>query len=107
MVLAFTETRVGEPICNNDGWSQMLVLEDKLNFDFGVRLRPAYLISGPWLTIDLTSSICYLDHNLIGNITPEGASGFFTSSHRIGGQNIGKFTAGPVSPNGAGCFNGT
>ena len=107
MVLAFTETQVGEPICDNDGWSQMLVLEDELNFDFGVESRPAYLISGPWLTIDLTSSVCYLDHNLIGNISPGGASGFFYFVAQDRWSEYRKIYRQAGFSNGAGCFNGT
>ena len=97
MVLQFTDEKINEPTCGNDDWSLMRVLEDNLDFDFGVDSRPAYYIHGPWLTIDLTSSVCYLDHNLIGNIDTVGASGFFNVSHKIGGQNIGRFSAAPVS----------
>ena len=97
LVLVFSEDRVDEPTCGNDHWSRMPVVENGLDFDFGVEFRPAYTIHGPWLTIDLTSSVCYLDHMLIGNIAPDGVSGFFNLSHKIGGENIGKFTARPVS----------
>jgi len=97
LVLAFTEDSVDEPTCGNDYWKKIVVLEDSLDFDFGVESRPAYTVNGPWLTIDLTASVCYLDHNLIGDITRGGASGFFTFSHNLGGYNIGRFTARPVS----------
>jgi len=97
MLLVFTEDRIDEPTCGNDSWQKMQVLEDNLDFDFGVDSRPAYSIHGPWLTIDLTSSVCYLDHVLIGNIAAESASGFFNMSHQIGGQNLGSFTAQPIS----------
>jgi hypothetical protein len=97
LTMVFTAERIDEPTCGNEHWKKMLILEDRLNFDFGVETRPAYTVHGPWLTIDLTASICYLDHNLIGDITSDGASGFFTFSHKIGGHNIGKFTARPVS----------
>ena len=97
LLLAFTEDSVNEPTCGNDYWKNMVVLEDNLEFDFGVESRPAYTVNGPWLTIDLTASVCYIDHNLIGDITPDRASGFFTFSHKLGGYNIGRFTARPVS----------
>lgn len=96
LLLVFTQDSVDEPTCGNDHWKNMVVLENSLDFDFGVESRPAYTVNGPWLTIDLTASVCYLDHNLIGDITPDGASGFFTFSHKLGGYNIGRFTARPV-----------
>jgi hypothetical protein len=97
MVMAFTTERVDEPTCGKSDWAKMLILEDNLDIDFGVDPRPAYLIMGPWLRIDLTASVCYLNHNLIGDITPESASGYFTMTHKVGGSYIGKFTARPVS----------
>ena len=96
LVLVFSEDGIDEPTCGKDHWSKMPVLENGLDFDFGVEFRPAYTIHGPWLTIDLTSSVCYLDHILIGNIAPDGVSGFFNLSHKLGGENIGSFTARPV-----------
>jgi hypothetical protein len=97
MVMVFTDEKVDEPTCGKDEWAKMLILEDSLDIDFGVDPRPAYLIMGPWLRIDLTASVCYLNHNLIGDISPENASGYFTFTHKIGGRYIGKFTARPVS----------
>ena len=97
LLLAFTNDSIDEPTCGNDYWKKMVVLEDSLDFDFGVESRPAYTVNGPWLTIDLTASVCYIDHNLIGDITEDGASGFFTFSHKLGGYNIGRFTARPIS----------
>lgn len=97
MLLVFTADKIDQPTCGNDDWQKMLVLEDNLDFDFGVDSRPAYSLHGPWLTIDLTSSVCYLDHILIGDMTPNAASGFFNLSHQIGGENIGRFTAKPLS----------
>lgn len=97
MVLAFTDEKIDEPACGRNEWAKMLVLEDSLDIDFGVVPQPAYLILGPWLRIDLTASVCYLNHNLIGDISPDGASGHFTLTHKIGGSYLGKFTASPVS----------
>ena len=97
MVLAFTDKKIDEPACGRNEWAKMLVLEDSLDIDFGVNPQPAYLILGPWLRIDLTASACYLNHNLIGDISPDGASGHFTLTHKIGGRYLGKFTARPVS----------
>lgn len=97
LLMVFTNDTVDEPTCGNDYWKNMVVLENSLDFDFGVESRPAYTLNGPWLTIDLTASVCYLDHNLIGDMTADGASGFFTFSHKLGGYNIGRFTARPVS----------
>jgi len=97
LLLAFTGEGIDEPTCGNDYWKKMVVLEDRLDFDFGVESRPAYSINGPWLTIDLTASVCYIDHMLIGDITQDGATGFFNFSHKLGGYNIGKFTARPYS----------
>jgi len=97
IVLAFTEEKIDESACGRNEWAKMLVLEDNLDIDFGVDLRPAYFILGNWLRIDLTSSVCYLNHNLIGDISPDGASGHFTLTHKIGGRYIGKFKARPAS----------
>jgi len=97
MVLVFTDEKIDEPTCGNDNWARMIILEDALDIDFGVDPRPAYSLRGSWLRIDLTASVCYLNHNLIGDISPEGASGYFTLTHKIGGRYIGKFTASPVS----------
>jgi hypothetical protein len=97
LLLAFTDERIDEPTCGNDYWKKMVLLENNLDFDFGVESLPAYFINGPWLTIDLTASVCYIDHTLIGDITQEGAAGFFNFSHQLGGYNIGRFTARPYS----------
>lgn len=97
LLLAFTAEAVDEPTCGKDYRKKMRVVEDRLDFDLGVEAQPAYSINGPWLTIDLTASVCYIDHNLIGDITDDGATGFFTYSHRLGGRSIGSFTAHPVS----------
>jgi hypothetical protein len=93
LLLAFTDELVDQPTCGNDYWKKIVVLDDGLDFDLSVEPRPAYTVNGPWLTMDLTASVCYLDHKLIGDITPDGASGFFNFSHQLGGYNIGKFTA--------------
>ena len=97
LLLAFTNESIDEPSCGNDYLKKMVVLEDGLDFDFGVESRPAYSINGPWLTVDLTASVCYIDHKLIGDITQGGAAGFFNYSHKLGGYNIGRFTARPFS----------
>ena len=97
LLMVFTDDSVNEPTCGNDYWKNMLVLENSLDFDFGVESHPAYTVRGPWLTIDLTASVCYFDYKLIGDITPDGASGFFTFTHKLGGDYLGRFTARPVS----------
>ena len=97
LVMAFSDQPVDEPTCGYDYWKKMVVLDDKLDFDFGAEFQPAYTIFGPWLTIDLTASVCSIDHNMIGDISADGASGHFTLSHKIGGNNLGRFTAHPVS----------
>jgi len=97
LLLALTDDSVAEPTCGNDYWKKMVILEDSLDFDFGVESRPAYTVNGPWLTADLTASVCYIGHMLIGEFTPDGASGFFNFSHKLGGYNIGRFTARPYS----------
>ena len=52
LVMAFTDQQVDEPSCGYDYWKKMVVLDDKLDFDFGAEFQPAYTIFGPWLTID-------------------------------------------------------
>jgi hypothetical protein len=93
MTLLFTAEAVDDDSCADRHWKRARILADRLDFDFGFDLYPAYTISGPWLTIDLTSSICSVDHNLIGELSDDGASGHFTVSHSIGGENVGTFRA--------------
>jgi hypothetical protein len=100
LVLAFTNDEINEPTCGNDHWKKMVVIDDELDFDLGMESSPAYFLNGPWLTIDLTASYCYIDHMLIGEMTPNTASGFFNYSHQLGGYNIGRFTAWPNSGTG-------
>ncbi len=96
LVMAFTNESIGEAGCVDEHWRQLLVDEDRLDYDLGAELRPAYTLRGPWLTINLTASVCHIDHNLIGTISPDGASGYFTFSHDLGGHNIGRFFAQPI-----------
>ncbi len=97
LVLVFTTDAIDEPTCGYAHWKKAVVLEDGLNFDFGTEFRPAYTIFGPWLTMDLTSASCNIDHTLIGDIGPDEASGTFNLAHPLGGSNLGRFTAQPTT----------
>lgn len=97
LVLVFTTDLIEEPTCGYGYWKKVAVLEDRLNFDFGTDFRPAYTIFGPWLTMDLTSASCNIDHTLIGDISSEEASGTFNLAHPLGGSNLGRFTARPIT----------
>lgn len=97
IVLRLTGAPVDNPVCAEGDWYRALLLEESVDYDFGFDLRPAYRVHGQWLTVDLTSSICNADHLLNGEMDDDGASGFFNYAHRLGGNNLGKFTATPVS----------
>ena len=97
IVLLMSDERVDVSSCDNRHWKKALVVEDELDFDFGFEIEPAYKIHGRWLNVDLTASICDADYNLNGELSKEGAAGFFNYSHLLGGRNIGTFTAVPVT----------
>lgn len=96
ITLRLTEEDVGDDLCADAFWKRAVVLEDRLEIDLGGEKHPAYHIEGPWLTLDLTAANCRVSHNFIGEISSERASGFFTQSHPLGGQNLGSFTGTPV-----------
>ena len=95
IVLLLTNENPDAGSCANAGWRKAIVIDDTVDFDFGFEKSPAYSVHGRWLTVDLTASICELDHNLVGEIDEQGASGFFNFAHSLGGYNVGKFVATP------------
>jgi hypothetical protein len=95
IMLHFTGESVAAP-CDNRGWKRAVIFEDKIDYDFGFELQPAYRVHGYWLTVDLTASVCGAGHLFNGDLGDDGASGFFNYSHRLGGNNIGTFIAVPV-----------
>lgn len=83
--------------CDENDWKRAIVVENKLKYDFGFALQPAYRFHGHWLTVDLTAANCGADHLLNGEMKNSNATGFFNYSHRLGGNNIGTFIAIPVA----------
>ena len=59
-------------------------------------MQPTYEIRGPWITIDLTGTICNVGYRFLGELGDDGATGFFNYSHKMGGENIGRFVATPI-----------
>ena len=82
--------------CDDGDWRRATIIESEIDYDFGFELQAAYRVHGHWLTVDLTAAVCGADHLFIGELADEGASGFFNYSHRLGGSNIGTFSAAPV-----------
>ncbi len=82
--------------CTEGRWLHAVLVENEADIDFGLELKPAYQISGPWIRIDLTASLCDLDYVLIGDMLEDGGRGFFNYSHALGGRPIGRFTAEPL-----------
>jgi hypothetical protein len=97
LVLRLTGESVSNTACDDGEWKTAVILEDRLDYDFGFDLQPAYRVHGRWLTVDLTASMCNVDHIFNGEVDDDGASGFFNYYHRLGGNNIGAFTAVPVT----------
>jgi hypothetical protein len=81
--------------CKDGYWWRADVVSEDLEYKFGFDLKPAYRLHGPWLTVDLTSTTCSADYLLNGEMNGETAQGFFNYSHKLGGDNIGKFIALP------------
>lgn len=79
--------------CDDHDWMRAVIIYDAIQYDFGFKLRPAYRVHGNWLTVDLTATVCGADHLFNGELGDDSASGFFNYSHRLGGNNIGTFTA--------------
>ena len=95
--LRLTDEFVDGNYCGNDYRKKAFVIEDELDVDVGMDKQPAYHLDGFWIKIDLTASVCYTNYMLIGGIDREEASGFFNYTHPLGGYNIGRFAANPVS----------
>lgn len=91
--MLFTDDAVGSDACVGDHWRKALVMGNKLDFDFGVELQPAYNIDGPWLTVELTASSCSLHHRFVGDVSNDGATGSFHYVHALGATIIGTFSA--------------
>ena len=92
IVFAFTTEEFDDRDCKRGDWSKAVILEDALDFDFRTDVSPAYFIRGAWLRVDLTAESCSINHNMIGDIKRNKARGFFTMSHQLGGDSLGKFT---------------
>jgi len=82
--------------CGEPGWRRAIIVDDNLDLGVGVVKSPAFRIVGPWLVVDLTSSTCSAGHRLVGDLGPDGATGFFNYAHRLGGENLGRFVARPA-----------
>jgi len=82
--------------CGEPGWLRAIIVEDHLDLGVGIVKNPAFRIVGPWLVVDLTSSTCSAGHRLVGDLGPDGATGFFNYAHRLGGENLGRFVARPA-----------
>ena len=74
ILLHFTGENVAAP-CDNRGWKRAVIVEGKIDYDFGFELQPAYRVHGHWLTVDLTASVCGADHLFNGDLGDDGASG--------------------------------
>lgn len=96
IVLRFTAEPAGEDLCADTGWYEAIIMEDNLDYDLGEGSQAAYLISGPWLTIDLSADACNVDHKLVGQLFEDRASGNFNYIARFGGRHLGKFVAEPI-----------
>ncbi len=97
IIVRLTNEYVADDACHDDNWMQAVILENKLDYDFGFDLHPAYRVHGRWLTLDLTASMCHVGHIFNGEVDDDGASGFFNYYHRLGGTYIGTYTAVPVT----------
>ena len=98
IVLRFTAQPAGEDLCTDAGWYEAIVMEDNLDYDMGFESRAAYMISGPWITVDLSADACNVDHKLIGQVYEDRATGNFNYIARFGGRHLGTFVAEPIVP---------
>ena len=96
LVMYMTDKRIDDNSCAGKHWKKAVVVYDDLDLEFDLQKEVAYTISGPWLTINLTSSSCDIGHNFVGEVSENGASGFFNVAHTFGGKNIGTFVASPA-----------
>lgn len=96
IVLRLSPDVVEEDSCAKTGWRKAIVMEDNLDFDFSADKQPAFNISANWITIDLTATVCNVNHVLIGELVEDGAAGHFNYSHPLGGYSVGTFKATPI-----------
>ena len=82
--------------CDDGDWKRAVIIHGSIDYDFGFDLRPAYRVHGNWITLDLTAAACGADHLFSGELSNDGAIGFFNYSHRLGGNNVGTFVAVPA-----------
>ena len=97
VVLYLTGDRIDGISCADKRWQKAIVVYDDLDLEISLQKEVAYNISGPWLTVNLTSADCNIGHNFVGQVDQEGASGFFNLTHTFGGHNLGSFSAVPAA----------
>ena len=97
VVLYLTGDRIEDASCADKYWQKAVVVYDDLDLEISLQKEVAYNISGPWLTVNLTSADCNIGHNFVGQVDHGGASGFFNLTHTFGGQNLGTFSAVPAT----------
>lgn len=79
--------------CGQPGGYRAEILDVDMKYEFVAELLPTYVISGPWITVDLTSGACNAAYKFIGTASESGASGYFNFVHSVGAENIGSFNA--------------
>ena len=100
MILEFTEEVV--QACTSGDWKQIVIRQERPiaretePSDFPS--KPAYVLNGSYLTIDLNSTLCGGGHELVGEINDLGVAGDRRSVHIFGGEHLGSFIGMPVNP---------
>ena len=97
LVLLLSSTPLESESCDTSGWYRADVIDNTLDMELAAEMIPGYMISGPWITVDLSATSCNTGYKLIGTLSENGASGHVSFVHSIGGEHIGNFVAMPVS----------
>lgn len=97
MRLGLTTEPIDDGYCGQPYFRKAIVIDSDMEVEMWRDVQPAYHIYAYWLSVDLTASSCNVNYVLLGNIDRESASGFFNFSHPLGGENLGRFEARPVT----------
>lgn len=86
--------------CDGQAWRRAEVIDNGLEYDIGDDISPAFILRGPWLTIDLAATTCNMGYRLVGTLTGQAATGHFSFVHSLGGEYVGTFTGVPIVSDG-------